>query len=862
MPTSSQSSLLQFFLFLLLLTSVLIDAVGNGTETEEETISSSMSLSQSSSENITESSSQSISESIFTESATFTNDPGICSAEYSVFPLNFETIPYSEIIGYPEDKVGDVFHFNSIESVKIAEDGFSIGIRLENGYFFPNVDMDIAFKIFGKSALLESALVPAEQAVGIENDYRSPEGHGINDFWPSAASSLFQFHRSNNAMTLQVLPLPGYRLSADEWIIINFYFNATAPLGCATKTAVIRATAHDAPWYVAVVGGLALFIMIAGIISASSQNTIPTSHHAGMVAIIAAMHFAQEDGQPLSLAVSPFQLSFGSTKYRYVLGALYSNAGVIALVFLGQRFAMWYVARRKGYDKAQAATAVLYPRLLSTIVMHLAPAVFGATARSFGNQTSESFIVTSALLVFSGYVLVTSHRVNVSSTMSFQAEFIDNEVQSAHPLLNKNISNSNSNSNNYGEDEMDNNNNIHGHINNNNNGDINDTFLQTWRSRLTLQKRGYWKSTDPADSFVKRFGMVFESLRPSVKYLMLVESIDIAITALLTVFDNYTPFLAFYQFGLTLLLKLGMLLFLIWKRPLLASQSSFAMLANYGGQVVACLALAIGALRYEIRQSAEIVQGLGCAIAIFGLLYDVFIHVTTSAFQFYDLYKRNKEFEETDETLERRLELADGFRRAKTAAECEQIEREDKFAFWFENFCVKAREAKMITEQDEKNAEDVVGKNYTNNNNSQQQQQESNQQPNNNHDETTNNNNTNASITSTELEQDRDWIFGRAYERQQELPHYQLLPLWNTLTFSEQTDFFRHLFRGDLEPAIRHEFEEAIRLDQEEQRKLELARIAEAEEMEERALENGGGGRGGRNNNNNTKEDDEQEEKK
>ena len=117
-----------------------------------------MSLSKSSSENITESTSQSVSESIFTESATFTNDPGICSAEYSVFPLNFETIPYSEIIGYPEDKIGDVFHFNSIESVKIAEDGFSIGIRLENGYFFPNVDMDIAFKIFGKSALFQSSI--------------------------------------------------------------------------------------------------------------------------------------------------------------------------------------------------------------------------------------------------------------------------------------------------------------------------------------------------------------------------------------------------------------------------------------------------------------------------------------------------------------------------------------------------------------------------------------------------------------------------------------------------------------------------------------------------------------------------------
>jgi hypothetical protein len=787
-----------------------ISAVGNKTETPEQTLTVNDSLSESHSPDRSRTFSQSLSDPTRSASQTFSGDPGSCSAEYSVYPLHTDSIPYSDIVGYPEDKIGDVFSFSDIPAVLVQSGGFSVGVRLQQGFFFPNVRLPIALKIFAKSSLLESVLVPAEQAVGLEGDFRSVESHGINDFWPNNPQ-YFRFSRSNSAFSLQVLPLNSYRIAVDEWIIINFYFNATAPLGCATKPVVIRISAFKPPFYLPILGGVALFVMISGIIAAATQRTIPTSHHATMIAMLAWMHFAQEDGTQLPLALSPLQLSFGTTKYRYVLGALFGNAGIIFLVFFGQHIAMYYVARRRGYDRSLAARAVLYPRLTSSVVMHFAGAILFCCGRNFGNQTSTSFIVTSLVLLFTGWVIVKTHRVNVSSTMLFQAEFVENEVPAAHPLLG-------------GAKPGD-------YV-----ADINDTFLQTMRSRLTLQPLGFWKSTDPANSFVQRYGMVMENYTPQAKYWMLIETIDIAVTTLLSVFDNYTAFLAFFQFFVTLLVKLALLIILIWKRPLLTGQSSMAMLANYGGQVIGYLALSIGSLRYEIRGPAEIVQGIGCTIALGGLLYDVLVHVTTGALQFYDLYKRDKDFDENeDDAGNTHLELTKNFRRAKTEAELEDIEREAKLNFWFEHYCLKMREAQAIAARNEESAAALIltsgatttttaaaattNNNNTNNNNNQQQNQEI----------------SNLSITSAELEGDRDWIFGNADERQQELPHYQAMPLWSGLTFSEQTDFFRHLFRGDLDPVLRKEVEDGERQKAEEERRAAQFAMEEAEDAADRA---------------------------
>lgn len=330
--------------FLLLVSSSLVLAAGNDTETAEQTISVSDSLSESHTADRSRSFSVSISEPTPSISQTFSRDPGPCTAEYSVFPLFTNTIPYSDIIGYPEDKVGNVFSYTEIPAVLIQSNGFSVGVRLQQGYFFPNVNMPIALKIFVKSELLESVLAPAEQTGGLESDFVSTEGHGFNEFWP-AKPQFFSFSRTNNAFSLQVLPLTTFRIAVDEWIIINFYFNATAPLGCAVKPVVIRAAAFKSPFYVPILGGVALFVMVAGMIAAATQRTIPTSHHASMVAILAWMHFAQEDGTELPLALSPFQLSFGDTKYRFVLGALFGNAGIILLIFIGQHVAMYYIAK-------------------------------------------------------------------------------------------------------------------------------------------------------------------------------------------------------------------------------------------------------------------------------------------------------------------------------------------------------------------------------------------------------------------------------------------------------------------------------------------------------------------------------------
>ena len=54
----------------------------------------------------------------------------------------------------------------------------------------------------------------------------------------------------------------------------------------------MRITSFRESWYVAVVGGFCLAVMIFGVIAAAAQHTIPSSHHACMVAILAWMHFA------------------------------------------------------------------------------------------------------------------------------------------------------------------------------------------------------------------------------------------------------------------------------------------------------------------------------------------------------------------------------------------------------------------------------------------------------------------------------------------------------------------------------------------------------------------------------------------
>ena len=614
-------------------------AVGNRTDTPEPTDSRTRrTATESGSEQASRSASVSADESS-SRSLTDTLDPGLCTAEYSVLPLNFNTMPFSSIVGYPEDRVGDVFHFNDIESVRLQEDGFSVAVRLQRGVFFPSVTMPIAFKIIAKSQLVMSALAPAENSALAEADLPSTESHGITDFWP-AKKNLFRFRRTNNLISLDVSPLSGYRIALDEWIIVMFYFNATAPLGCATKPAVLRVTSHRPSFYVSIVGAVALVIIIAGIIAAAALHTIPSSHHASMVAILAWSHFAQEDGAELPLALSPFQLTFSTTKYRYVRGAMYGNAGIILVSFIGQHLAMWYLRRRKNYAKEEAARNALYPRLTSAVVMHFAGPIMFSCGRSFGNQTSVSFIVTSLVLLLTLWVMVKTHRVNVSSTMNFQAEFVGAEVPNSDPLMPRQA---------FVEQQH-------------------NTFLTSMRGRFTLQPIGYWRSTDTAAAFVPMYGYVFESYKPEVKHWLLIEVVDVCITALLSVFDNYTPFLAFYQFGVTLLVKMSMLIYLIRKKPLLTHQSATALLATYGGQTIGYLALAIGSLRLELRRTADIVQGVGCVVALAGLLYDVFVHMTTAFFHFYDLYNRQKLYTEHDETAERRLELTETLRRGKTAA--------------------------------------------------------------------------------------------------------------------------------------------------------------------------------------------------
>lgn len=833
-----------------------VSAFGNRTRTRETEESPSLSITNPTpTDDRSASFTQTFSESR-SSSLTFSNNPGECSAEYSVFPLNFDTVPYSQILNAPESKLFSQFHFNSIQSTELAAKGFSVAVRLNNGVFFPNVNRDLAFRIYTKSNLIEDALVPAEQYMSTEaqGEYKSSEGHGLNDFWPTRTDA-FEFRRTNFQVSLRVLPLPSFRIATDEWIIVQFFYNATAPLGCATKPSVLRVLAHRPSFYVPIIGGVALFVMVAGIVAAAAQQTIPSSHHASMVAIMANAHFAMEDGTPLPLALSPFQLNFGTTKYRYVYGAMYGNACIILISFLGQHLAMRYVQHKKGVDKEQAATTVLYPRLTSATVMMFAGSVLWGCGRNFGNQTSISYLVTSFVLIFTNWVLVKTHRVNISSTMQFQAEFVENEEPNAHPLLpNRQV------------------------ISN-----VNDTFLASLRSKFTLQRCGFWQSTDVSASFVLRFGYVFENYKPGVKTWLLFECIDVAITSLLSVFDNYSVFLAFFQFSLTLIVKLIMLLALIMKKPLVSSQSSVAMLANYGGQSMGYLALAIGALRLELRPSADIVQGIAACIAMTGLLYDVLIHATTGIFHFYDLYMRQKDYDEHDETNEHRLELTGTFRRGKTAAEMAQIEREAQLEFWWTNYGLpKRREDKALARemlQNKKTEEfltssrlplpasaSIGGKQQ------QPQQQQQQQQPqlnNNSFDENPetasrhspfatptalslehgggggggggNNNSNNTRLGTNlldlspqfrqQLETDRDWIFGKAAERQAALPHYQKIPRWGSLSFEEQTAFFRALFRDELSVAARRAVEE-----EKECERLARAQVNESDEEDEQII--------------------------
>lgn len=610
---------------------------------------------------------------LVSESATITLDPGQCHLETSVIPLQLAGLPFAELRGAPDSLYDRTLRYYTMTSTEFAQEGFIINQLIHNAVYEPKTAPNprSMVRILVKSQLYFGALV-AEDALafsrlsapfvgegglvsngslpsvmlqdgstvadvsGSRNDFPSKEGHGLNDFLESNKLDL-RAERTHKRLSVRIGENPSYRIAEDEWIVFLFPPNNTVPEGCATEPVVLHVTAFRPSFIFYITNGICFAVIIAGILATCSQSSIPTSHHAGMIAILSSFHFAQEDGTPLSLALNPSQWAFDQTKYRYVRGAMLGNMLMVLLVFFGQVVAVYVLTKVRKYSRDEAERTALFPRLTGAFVLHLGPSIMFVCGRNFGSTTVSAFLMTSVVLVAYLFVAVVVARCNVSSQFPFMAKFIPRELPSYHPLL-PNIRTL---------------------------PKVQNTILRTIVPNLTTDRKGYWKATDTDNSFVIRHGFVFENYTEKARSWMIFEFVDFFLTSILAVFDNYTLFLAVYQFGTTCLLKITMLIMTIVMKPILSSYSFTLLLVQYASQVVALLAVTLGSTRRQLSLVATNIQDVACLFAAVVLLCDVGIAITRSLLIFYQSFTRNKSFDVTDETRDRQLPLEDDFSRAK-----------------------------------------------------------------------------------------------------------------------------------------------------------------------------------------------------
>lgn len=615
----------------------------------------------------------------YTFTETYTLDPGPCDATISVLPMTVENVLLQKVQGAPDRAFGTSLRFYSVSALDVASVGFTANVVLnEGGVFFLNGPPESMITLSVKSTLAfngfpeDSKIAALGPRLSLEEraDLESDESHGLNRFLlkertGSPSSSLLarsnmddgaqliralvtfagaKVERYARRFTFAIAPIPTYRLARDEFWFIGLRSNASVPTGCAARTPiVVQVTAWQMSALASVTQVLCLVAMGLGIAGATME-VIPTSVHAGMIAVLAELHFAQEDGGKLPLAINPTQLALGDTKYRYLLGATVANTGLVVFFHVATGLGIVCLTRFAGYTDTAAQSACKSPRFVGAFHLHLFAQSIYAVGRVFGWTTLVSYVVAATCLVAWLLSALVVHRSSVSSQIPFDAEFVADAQPGLNPLSPDVATNAK----------------------------VHNTILSSLTLDFKNDRKGYWRCTDDYKTFVLRHGIVFEHLTPRGRYWSIIEMCDMLGTSLLTLFDNYTTFLAFYQFILTFSLKLAVIVLLVLLKPLISRYSSALLMIVYACELVATLALAVGSTRKELLPATSFMQHLALLIASVAVTVDCVLSIVRSVVRCQQALREEKAFAIDEVTAALAIPLTEAFDRAPPAPKTQE----------------------------------------------------------------------------------------------------------------------------------------------------------------------------------------------
>ena len=547
---------------------------------------------------------------------------GNCTAETWMSPIGFTTMLYDNMIACPDTYKGRSFlHFSS-GAIPFSDDGALVTLRLTSGVFFTTIPPSSMVRIFAKSAPLFECIGSADDALST-TDYDSGEKHGLMRNVEKGNTEL-KYTVTPRTFTLGIYPRGYYRITDDEWIYVLFYRNATVGAGCAAQKPIV---VHVSPFrhgaLNSVSDALSFVVLVIGVLAAVCGTSVPTSHHAGMVAMLAQFAFAQEDGNQLPITLHPLQTSIGTTKYQYIMGTVLGSSALLAVIGVVQLVLVAYFHWMHRYHWTEATHKVYFPRIWTAVAMHLSVGLFYGGSRNLGNSTMGAFVLSTAVLFCILLCLCLVHRVTFSSTLRFEAEFLWHEVAAFDPLRPNRLT--------YLPPKH--------HL----------TSLGILPSMMT-SIRGRWRSTDADRSFVDRLGFVFESYVPDGKLWMGLEVVDFFLCSVVTCFDNYMPLMALYQYIITMIVKLAMILMLIAWNPFVCRHSGMACFAVYCLEALMCLALSISTQSLALMQTCSAIQELLGLAATIVLLVNCGIVMARSLAQCRDDLSRDRRFVITDAT--------------------------------------------------------------------------------------------------------------------------------------------------------------------------------------------------------------------
>lgn len=605
---------------------------------------------------------------------------GQCESEVSVGAYTEKRfISISNLAGGSPNDVNDMVPYYYISAIDFRAHGVVILVSLQN----PNVSevsvdgvptftettadsdptdrtlLSAAFVLSVKAELNTRMLGTADAVTAnrLFSEGNSQEGHGVLAILQKRQAFVGAYASNNRTLMITMLNFMSYRIASDEWVIINFFGNATDPDGCASQQGqiIIQIATYEFLEIQYVTNVLCFIVLIVGLAASFVGTPLALSQHAGAVSLLSLLHFAQEDGATLPLAINVFQASIGSTKYRYVVGVLVVQTSVIAfLAIVHYVAARWAIPYFKGLNVHISQAMLRHPALSVALVLHLTPGMWFAFGRNLGNQSAAQYVLNFTCFTVVTYLTWIGFRDLVSSSMSVRylphkdrsGRLIDHgfhddlvhsidiggdvmvkhtvddegfpirEEHSGSVALEASVQSEESNFDATKHRP-------HRYL------ILREAFHRgtpSWLRRLLLwldEEDGVWRSIDPLQTFLPSRGHAVHNYTKQGRLWMGFEQLDVFIVALLTLVDNYTTQLASIQFGITLLAKIGMFLAAVGLKPARRTYAGLLLLMLYFFEMCAALALLISAQRAELVPVCEVVQTAVCFICSVILVLEV-----------------------------------------------------------------------------------------------------------------------------------------------------------------------------------------------------------------------------------------------